>query len=92
MVSAQEATVSKVIIDNDGIAEVAEFTDIHGPSVQYSKATKTSMGSDLTVADPYEKKWVVCKQSDVTGTRQPVKATLNWILFHKLFQYIIGKR
>jgi len=67
MTGAREATASKVVVDADGIAAVMEYVDIKGIPLQYSKATKTSMGLDLTTADPYEKKWVICRESDVSG-------------------------
>ena len=54
MAGAQEARVEQVVRDEDGIYEVSRFSDPIVPPLKYSRATKTSMGEDLLVRDPYE--------------------------------------
>jgi hypothetical protein len=53
-----------VVKDGDGIMAVA-FSKPVGPSLKYSRATKTSMGKNLLAADPYERRTIVCRNSGV---------------------------
>ena len=54
MAGAREARIEQVVKGEDGIFEVSRFSDPVGPPLKYSRATKTSMGEDLLVRDPYE--------------------------------------
>ena len=65
MMSAVEAKVASVRLV-DEIME-AEFEILGTEKVSFSQSTKTSLGSNLLVADPYEAKHVQCGVSSVNG-------------------------
>ena len=67
MDGAREVTIEAVSKDSDQIMKVADFSKPTGPSLKYSRATKTSMGENLLASDPYERRMIVCRRSDVDG-------------------------
>lgn len=56
-----------------------------GVALKYSRSTKTSMGEDLTVVDPYERKTVVCRKSEVSGAGEGLYAVQGPITINPIW-------